>query len=156
MKKTTTRKSANSQRSRTTAKKRGTRTRVATHHGALDLENGLGRMKTARAIAKSFKKAADASENLTTAPFHAAIAALDHLIAFLDRQKERLEAAKIELRKLYGETVEDQPGRHRAGGTAREHRRSAAKSGSGRRSRKRGEMLTSSNLARSGHILLPT
>jgi hypothetical protein len=41
------------------------------------------------------------------------MAALDHLIAFLDRQKARLEAAKIELRKLYGEVVDEKPSRGR-------------------------------------------
>jgi hypothetical protein len=75
----------------------------------MHIENGLGGMKSARAIAKSLKVAADASEHLTGAPFHAAMAALDHLIEFLDRQKERLEKAKVELRKLYGERSEDEP-----------------------------------------------
>jgi hypothetical protein len=84
------------------------KTRVRTPHGALDIQNGLGRMKTPRAIAKTLKQAADASENLTSAPFQAAMAALDHLIQFLDRQRARLEAAKEELRKLYGE-VNDKP-----------------------------------------------
>ena len=86
------------------------KTRVRTPHGALDIQNGLGRMKTPRAIAKTLKQAADASENLTTAPFQAAMAALDHLIQFLDRQRARLEAAKEELRRLYGE-VNDEPNR---------------------------------------------
>lgn len=102
-------------KTRTTQARR--KTRVTTHHGVLDIENGLGRMKTARAIATSLKQAADASENLTSAPFHAAMAALDHLIGFLDRQKARLEAAKDELRKLYGEVVEEPP-RKRTKGTS--------------------------------------
>ena len=41
------------------------------------------------------------------------MAALDHLIEFLDRQRSRLEAAKEELRKLYGEVIDDAPNRKR-------------------------------------------
>ena len=109
MKKTTSRTARNKsnrvrRKSSSTAKPR---TRVRTPHGALDIQNGLGRMKTPRAIAKTLKQAADASENLTSAPFHAAMAALDHLIQFLDRQRARLEAAKEELRKLYGEAMDE-------------------------------------------------
>ena len=89
------------------------KTRVNTRHGAIDIQNGLGNMKTARAIARSLKQAADASEHITTAPFQAAMAALDHLIEFLDRQRSRLEAAKEELRKLYGEVIDDEPNRRR-------------------------------------------
>ena len=152
MKKTTTQRA---KRKRTTAKKK-VRTRVKTRNGAIDIENGLGRMKTARAIAKTLKKAADASENLSAAPYLAAMAALDHLIAFLDRQKARLEAAKIELAKLYGETIVDEPNRRRSGGAVNEYRRTAAKSKSGRPSRKRDETLTSSHLVRDGRIFLPT
>jgi len=111
------------------------RTRVTTRHGVLDIENGLGRMKTPRAIAKTLKRAADASENLTTAPFHAAMAALDHLIHFLDRQRARLEAAKVELHKLYGETI-DEPPRVRAKSTSG----TRATRGTGSRSRKRVEL----------------
>ena len=89
------------------------KTRVRTAHGDLDIQNGLGTMKTPRAIAKTLKQAADASGNLTTAPFHAAMAALDHLIQFLDRQRARLEAAKEELRTLYGEVM-DEPNRRQS------------------------------------------
>jgi hypothetical protein len=89
---------------RKTSTKARRKTRIATPHGPVVIENGLGGMKTARAIAKALKQAADASDNLSTAPFHAAMAALDHLISFLDRQRERLEAAKDELRRLYGDT----------------------------------------------------
>jgi hypothetical protein len=45
------------------------KTRVSTPHGTMVIQNGLGTMKSARAIATSLKKAADASDNLTTAPF---------------------------------------------------------------------------------------
>ncbi|HKW15457.1 MAG TPA: DUF3175 domain-containing protein [Candidatus Krumholzibacteria bacterium] len=151
MKKKTTRKA---NRNRTTTKKK-VRTRVTTRRGTIDIENGLGRMKTARAIARSLKKAADASENLGTAPYLAAMAALDHLIAFLDRQKARLEAAKIELARLYGEAIDEEPNRRHSAGAVSEYRRTAAKSKNGRRSRKRDDMVTSSNLARSGLIFSP-
>lgn len=113
MKKTTSRTARSKSNRRKSATKTKSKTRVRTPHGALDIQNGLGRMKTPRAIAKKLKQAADASENLTTAPFHAAMAALDHLIHFLDRQRARLEAAKEELRKLYGEAM-DEPNRRRS------------------------------------------
>ncbi len=108
------------------------KTRVRTRHGALDIQNGLGSMKTAHAIAKSLKQAADASEHLTSAPFHAAMAALEHLIQFLDRQRARLEAAKEELRKLYGEVLDDKPNRRRydPGRDASKRRRSKKGGGS--------------------------
>jgi hypothetical protein len=97
-------------RKRNASSKKGTRrTRVTTHNGTIDIEHGLGRMKSARAIARTLKQAADASGGLKVAPYAAAMAALDHLIAFLDRQKERLEAARIELRKLYGESLDEKP-----------------------------------------------
>jgi len=115
MKKTISRTARNktNRRKSSSKSKAKPKTRVRTPHGALDIQNGLGRMKTPRAIAKTLKQAADASENLTTAPFHAAMAALDHLIQFLDRQRARLEAAKEELRKLYGETM-DEPYRRKS------------------------------------------
>jgi hypothetical protein len=113
-------------------------TRLSTRHGALDIEHGLGALRTSRAIAKSLKKAADASEMLTTAPFNAAMAAIDHLIEFLDRQKERLEGAKIELCKLYGEVLEDAPGGW--GSPADEYRRARSR----RRPKRRPRIKTSS------------
>lgn len=91
------------------SKKATRRTRLTTRRGTLDIENGLGRMKSARAIAQSLKHAADASSNLKAAPLTAAMAAIDHLIAFLDKQKARLEAAKVELRKLYNEPLDEKP-----------------------------------------------
>jgi len=109
--KTTRTSKARTKRPRKTSIK--AKTRVKTRHGAIEIQNGLGKMKTARSIARSLKQAADASENLTTAPFQAAMAALDHLIEFLDRQRSRLEAAKKELRKLYGEVLDDEPNRKR-------------------------------------------
>src|SRR5262245_11735633 len=126
-KRKTSRKSkARNNRPRKTSIKR--KTRVSTHHGTMDIQNGLGNMKTALAIAQSLKKAADASENLTSAPFHAAMAALDHLIEFLDRQRSRLEAAKNELRKLYGEVLDDDPSRRPSPGPSKRNRRRSKKS----------------------------
>lgn len=131
MKKTTSRTARSKTNRRKSASKAKPKTRVRTPHGALDIQNGLGRMKTPRAIAKSLKQAADASEHLTTAPFHAAMAALDHLIQFLDRQRARLEAAKEELRVLYGEAM-DEPNRrqsHTAPDTASSRPRSKKRGG---------------------------
>jgi hypothetical protein len=136
-KKTTSRTRSKKTRARITSVNKKARTRIKTRHGAMDIQNGLGGMKTARAIARSLKKAADASDGIKTAPFTAAMAALDHMIAFLDRQKERLEAARIELRKLYGEMTDDVPARRSARFGEDEYRHTAAKA-RGKRSGKRG------------------
>ena len=144
MKKTTSRTRQKSKRTRAAAKKKTKRkTRLSTRHGSIDIEHGLGGLKTPRAIAKTLKRAADASQGLTNAPYQAAIAALDQLIAFLDRQKERLEAAKIELRKLYGED-EPEPAAKRRTASAPDHRpRATTKGANGKRPRKRGDVTTS-------------
>jgi hypothetical protein len=73
-------------------------------NGSMVLEPGLLQMKTARAIAKSLKHSADTSKRLTNTPFHSALSTLNFLISHVELQKARLEAAKKELRELYGET----------------------------------------------------
>ena len=153
MKKTTSRTRHKSKRTRAATKKTKRKTRLTTHHGSIDIEHGLGKLKTPRAIAKTLKRAADASQGLTNAPYQAAIAALDQLIAFLDRQKERLEAAKVELRKLYGED-EPEPAPKRRTANAPDNRpRATAKGSNGKRPRKRGDVTTSGGPHRSAYHL---
>lgn len=72
-------------------------------NGAMDLDPGLLQMSSARAIARSLKLSADKSKRLTNTPFHSAMSTLNYLVEHLDVQKARLEAAKKELRHLYGE-----------------------------------------------------
>ena len=75
-------------------------------NGSMVLDPNLMHLRTARAIAKSLKRSADESKRLTHSPFHSALSTLNHLINHVEVQKARLEAAKYELRQLYGE-VED-------------------------------------------------
>jgi hypothetical protein len=72
-------------------------------NGSMELDPNLMHMKTARAMAKSLKSSADSSKRLTHSPFHSALSTLNHLITHVEVQKARLEAARGELRKLYGE-----------------------------------------------------
>lgn len=72
-------------------------------NGSMEIDPNLMHMKTARAIAKSLKHSADGSKKLTHSPFHSALSTLNHLITHVEVQKARLEAARGELRQLYGE-----------------------------------------------------
>ena len=101
-------------RTKTKAKAKATRTRTkATTRkaptestvnpgGVIDLEPRLLEKGNARAIAKSLKRAAESGPRKNN-PFHSALAALNAMISHLEMQKARLEAAKKELRSLYGE-----------------------------------------------------
>lgn len=84
------------------------KTRLITSGGMLDLEHGLARMRSARAIAKSIKRAADAGSTLKASSFDAAMAAIAYLIHHLENQLIRLHEAQRELRSLYGQTVEEE------------------------------------------------
>lgn len=95
-------------------------------NGSMVLDPNLMHLRTARAIAKSLKRSADESKRLTHSPFHSALSTLNHLINHVEVQKARLEAAKFELRQLYGEveshaagekspTPRDEYGWHRNG-----------------------------------------
>lgn len=72
-------------------------------NGSMEIDPNLMHMRTARAMAKSLKCSADDSKRLTHSPFHSALSTLNHLITHVGIQKARLEAARAELRKLYGE-----------------------------------------------------
>ena len=81
--------------------------RVTETSNALDLESGVFRMKSPRAIAASLKRSADRSRRRKADPFRSAMSMLTFYINRAGkglRTDERvvLEKAKDELRKLYG------------------------------------------------------
>jgi hypothetical protein len=74
---------------------------------ALDLQAGVFALSNPREIALSLKKSADASSRRKSEPFRSAMSMLTFYINRAGRilpeaQRERLEAAKDELRVLYG------------------------------------------------------
>ena len=94
---------------RKTATKAGKRWsgRVTRESHALDLEDGVFAWKDPARIARSLQKSAEASTGRKTTPFRSAMSVLVFYInragSKLDEdQKQVLEEAKSELRKLYG------------------------------------------------------
>jgi hypothetical protein len=81
--------------------------RVSRESNALDLEAGVFTWKDPRRIAASLKRSAEASRRRKSPPFRSA---MSMLVFYINRagksldpqQRAVLEAAKIELRKLYG------------------------------------------------------
>ncbi len=74
---------------------------------ALDLEPGVFTWSDPAAIARSLRDSAERSERRRAEPFHSAMSMLNFYLnrvgARLDpQQRQRLEAAKDELRALYG------------------------------------------------------
>jgi len=90
----------------TKTKRRWSR-RVTERSNALDLDQGVFTRDDPRAIARSLKRSADHSRRRKSDPYRPAMSMLTfyinractHLSA---RQRKRLEAAKDELRDLYG------------------------------------------------------
>jgi hypothetical protein len=81
--------------------------RVTETSHALDLEEGVFRLEDPREIALSLKRSAEASRQRKSEPFRSAMSMLTFYINRAGRhlpaaQRERLEAAKNELRALYG------------------------------------------------------
>jgi len=81
--------------------------RVTRESNALDLEEGVFTWKDPRRIALSLKRSAEASRRRKSPPFRSAMSMLVFYInragkSLDSRQRAVLEAAKIELRKLYG------------------------------------------------------
>jgi len=81
--------------------------RVTRESHALQLEDGVFTWKDPARIARSLQKSAEASTERKTTPFRSAMSMLVFYInragsALDDEQKEVLEQAKTELRKLYG------------------------------------------------------
>ncbi|HEY2901273.1 MAG TPA: DUF3175 domain-containing protein [Polyangia bacterium] len=81
--------------------------RVTKTSNALDLEAGVFKKKSARAIAASLKRSAERSPRRKTSPFRSAMSMLTF---FMNRagkglsatSESRLRQAKDELRRLYG------------------------------------------------------
>ena len=81
--------------------------KVTQESNALDLEEGVFTSKDPSKIARSLKKSADASTRRKASPFRSAMSMLVFYInrsgKHLDpQQKDILEQAKDELRRLYG------------------------------------------------------
>jgi hypothetical protein len=101
------------------AVKRKTRTTPKRHAGkywskrvmetsdALDLDNGVFKLRSACAIASSLKRSAERSRRRKSTPFRSA---MSMLVFYANRggknlslaERRKLDAAKRELRKLYG------------------------------------------------------
>lgn len=81
--------------------------KVTQSSNALDLEPGVFALDDPRLIALSLKRSADQSERRKAEPFRSAMSMLTFYInragsGLSAIQRERLEAAKDELRELYG------------------------------------------------------
>ncbi len=80
---------------------------VTEHSDALDLESNIFESKDPKHIAESLKKSAEQSHRRKSAPYRSAMSMLTFYINRAGKnleasQKEVLEKAKGELRKLYG------------------------------------------------------
>ena len=85
---------------------------VTEHSNALDLESGVFSKRTAHAIAVSLKHSADESKRRKGTAFQSAMSMLNFYINragkhLPENRLKILEAAKDELRKLYGRTPRD-------------------------------------------------
>jgi len=82
---------------------------VSKKSDALDLEPGVFKSQSARRIAQSLKRSADASRRRKSSPFQSAMSMLNFEINRGGRglsaaRREVLNRAKIELRRVYGRT----------------------------------------------------
>src|SRR5436305_1293928 len=81
--------------------------RVTKTSNALDLEKGVFTSRTPREIARSLKRSADSSRRRKSDPYRSAMSMLTFYMnragkTLPKKQKSNLEAAKDELRELYG------------------------------------------------------
>ncbi len=88
---------------------------------ALDLERGVFNKNDPKSIARSLQRSAEKSDRRKAEPFRSAMSMLNFYINRADKnlpkqRLERLEAAKDELRALYGRPRKN-PGGKAAGGT---------------------------------------
>jgi len=79
---------------------------VTQHSNALDLESGVFKKKDPRKIAQSLKRSAEHSKRKKSGPYQSAMSMLNFYInrggkGLSKKQKEPLEKAKGELRKLF-------------------------------------------------------
>jgi hypothetical protein len=90
--------------------------KVTERSNALDLESGVFALDDPRRIARSLKRSAERSTRRKAAPFRSA---MSMLVFYINRagdnlsavQRRRLEAAKDELRALYGKPRQGRTGR---------------------------------------------
>jgi Protein of unknown function (DUF3175) len=80
---------------------------VTAHSDALDLQPGVFKRGNARSIARSLKRSAEQSRRRKASPFQSAMSMLNFYINRAGKglpaaQRSRLQAAKSELRALYG------------------------------------------------------
>ena len=81
--------------------------KVTRTSNALDLEDGVFKQRSARAIAESLKRSALASHRRKSEPFRSAMSMLNFEINRAGRglsaeRRRTLERAKVELRKVFG------------------------------------------------------
>lgn len=74
---------------------------------ALDLEPGVFKLRSPRAIAASLKRSADRSRRRKSEPYRSAMSMLTFYVNrggknLPDSRRRTLEKAKVELRRLYG------------------------------------------------------
>src|SRR5258707_5069054 len=91
----------------TRAKRRRWSARVMRTSDALDLEHGVFTKRSPRAVARSLKRSAERSRRRKSAPFRSAMSMLNFHINrggknLSASQRKVLDAAKGELRQLYG------------------------------------------------------
>lgn len=91
----------------TKAKSRRWSQKVTEKSNALDLEEGVFSLEDPRSIARSLKRSADRSRRRKADPFRSAMSMLTFYINRAGKRlsksrRERLDAAKDELRDLYG------------------------------------------------------
>jgi hypothetical protein len=101
-----TRKQARKTRGRRTARKRWSQ-RVTRESNALDLERAVFARRDPRSIARSLKRSAERSRRGKASAYRSAMSMLTFFINRAGKQlstqrRRRLEAAKDELRALYG------------------------------------------------------
>jgi Protein of unknown function (DUF3175) len=106
-KKTTARKRSPAKRTKNTSTQKGKWSRNVTEHSsALDLEGGVFKKKDPKKIAQSLKRSAEHSKRKKSGPYQSAMSMLNFYInrageGLSKKQKEPLEKAKGELRKLF-------------------------------------------------------
>ena len=85
---------------------------VTEHSDALDLEPGVFKQRSPKRIAASLKHSAEQSKRRKSSPYRSAMSMLTFYInragdQLSKTQRIRLEAAKAELRALFGEKLDD-------------------------------------------------
>src|SRR5207247_9964280 len=101
--------------------------RVTRESDALSLERRVFKKRSPRAVALSLKRSAEHSRRRKSAPFRSAMSMLNFHINRAGRgmsasQRDVLERAKVELRRLYGKEAAANGRRHHARKT---HRRTS-------------------------------